>query len=74
MEALINSTNVMKGEAHGTQQPGHINLIGEGVSTTQRSNSLVQSINQHFLIDSRFTELISASSGIEGQKHLIPTL
>ena len=45
-EALINSTNVMKGEAHGTQQPGHINLIGEGVSTAQRSNSLVQSINQ----------------------------
>jgi hypothetical protein len=43
-EALINSTNVMKGEAHGTQQPRHINLIGEGVSTAQRSNSLVQSI------------------------------
>ena len=37
-EALINSTNVMKGEAHGTQQPRHINLIGEGVSTAQRSN------------------------------------
>lgn len=48
-EALINSTNVMKGEAHGTQQPRHINLIGEGVSTAQRSNSLVQSINQRFL-------------------------
>ncbi len=47
-EALINSTNVMKGEAHGTQQPRHINLIGEGVSTAQRSNSLVQSINQRF--------------------------
>jgi len=40
---------VMKGEAHGTQQPRHINLIGEGVSTAQRSNSLVQSINQRFL-------------------------
>jgi len=40
-EALINSTNVMKGEAHGTQQPRHINLIGEGVSTAQRSNSPV---------------------------------
>ena len=48
-EALINSTNVMKGEAHGAQQPRHINLIGEGVSTAQRSNSLVQSINQRFL-------------------------
>ncbi|MGZ0019110.1 hypothetical protein [Nitrosomonas sp. wSCUT-2] len=47
-EALINSTNVMKGEAHGTQQPRHINLIGEGVSTAQRNNSLVQSINQRF--------------------------
>ncbi|WMJ08195.1 hypothetical protein [Nitrosomonas sp. sh817] len=40
-EALINSTNVMKGEAHGTQQPGHINLIGEGVGAAQRSDSLV---------------------------------
>jgi len=39
----------MKGETHGTQQPRHINLIGEGVSTAQRSNSLVQSINQRFL-------------------------
>ncbi|MCG7755689.1 MAG: hypothetical protein LZF63_03405, partial [Nitrosomonas sp.] len=38
----------MKCEAHGTQQPRHINLIGEGVSTAQRSNSLVQSINQRF--------------------------
>jgi hypothetical protein len=38
----------MKGEAHGTQQPRHINLIGEGVSAAQRSNSLVQSINQRF--------------------------
>ncbi len=47
-EALINSTNVMKGEAHGTQQPRPINLIGEVVSTAQRSNSLVQSINQRF--------------------------
>ena len=47
-EALINSTNEMKCEAHGTQQPRHINLIGEGVSTAQQSNSLVQSINQRF--------------------------
>ena len=48
-EALINSTSEMKCEAHGTQQPRHINLIDEGVSTAQRSNSLVQSINQRFL-------------------------
>ena len=47
-EVLINSTNEMKCETHGTQQPRHINLIGEGVSTAQRSNSLVQSINQRF--------------------------
>ena len=32
-EALINSTNEMKCKAHGTQQPRHINLIGEAVST-----------------------------------------
>jgi hypothetical protein len=43
----------MKGEAHGTQQPRHINLIGEGVSTAQRSSSLVQSINQLFLDQGR---------------------
>jgi hypothetical protein len=47
-EALINSANEMKHEAHGTQQPRHINMIGEGVSTAQRSDSLVQSINQRF--------------------------
>ncbi len=39
----------MKHEAHGTQQPRHINMIGEGASTAQRSDSLVQSINQRFL-------------------------
>ena len=48
-EALINSTKEMKCEAHGTQQPRHINLIGEGASTAQRSNSLAQSIDQRFL-------------------------
>lgn len=47
-ETLINSANEMKHEAHGTQQPRHINMIGEGVSTAQRSDSLVQLINQHF--------------------------
>ncbi|UJP07027.1 MAG: hypothetical protein LZF84_08190 [Nitrosomonas sp.] len=39
----------MKHEAHGTQQPRPINLIGEGVSAAQRSDLLVQSINQRFL-------------------------
>ncbi|OQW43112.1 MAG: hypothetical protein A4S08_10475 [Proteobacteria bacterium SG_bin4] len=48
-ETLINSANEMKHEAHGTQQPRHINKIGEGASTAQRSDSLVSSINQHFL-------------------------
>jgi len=60
-EALINSTNVMKGEAHGTQQPRPINLIGEGVSTAQRNNSLVQSINQHFLKKPMTVEETSAA-------------
>ena len=41
-------TNEMKREAHGTQQPRHINAIGEGASTAQRSDLLVQSINQRF--------------------------
>ncbi|MGZ0018348.1 hypothetical protein [Nitrosomonas sp. wSCUT-2] len=40
-ETLINSANEMKHEAHGTQQPTRINKIGEGASTTQRSDSLV---------------------------------
>jgi hypothetical protein len=48
-EMLINSTSVTKGESHGTQQPRHINQIDEEVSTVRRSDSLVQSINQHFL-------------------------
>ncbi|WP_156796959.1 hypothetical protein [Nitrosomonas sp. Is79A3] len=47
-EMLINSTNVMKREAHGTQQLRHINQIGEEASTAQRSDSLVQAINQCF--------------------------
>jgi len=40
-ETLINSANEMKHEAHGTQQPRHINKIDEGASTAQRSDSLV---------------------------------
>ena len=48
-EALINSTNEMKGEAHGTQPPRHIDPIGKEVSTAQRSNSLVHLINQRFI-------------------------
>ncbi|WP_256207765.1 hypothetical protein [Nitrosomonas sp. Nm166] len=37
-ETLINSANVMKREAHGTQQPRHINQIDEEASTAQRSD------------------------------------
>ena len=60
-ETLINSANEMKHEAHGTQQPRHINMIGEGASTAQRSDSLVQSINQRFpnlalILSNRLTE------------------
>ena len=47
-ETLINSANEMKHEARGTQQLRHINMIDDGVSTAQRSASLVQLINQHF--------------------------
>ncbi len=48
-ETLINSANERKRETHGTKQPRHINKIGEGASTAQRSDSLVQPINQRFL-------------------------
>ena len=47
-EALINSGSGMKHEAHGSQQPRHINKIGEGASTAQRRDSLVQPVNQRF--------------------------
>ena len=47
-ETLINSTNEMRHEAHGTQQSRHINKIGEDARTAQRSDSLVQLINQRF--------------------------
>ena len=47
-DTSIHSANEMKHEAHGTQQPRHIDKIGEGASTAQRSDSLVQPINQRF--------------------------
>ncbi|MER2512790.1 MAG: hypothetical protein ABTQ25_10340 [Nitrosomonas ureae] len=47
-ETLISSANEMKHEAPGAQQLRHINKIGEGVSTAQRGDSLVQPINQCF--------------------------
>ncbi|WP_177186307.1 hypothetical protein [Nitrosomonas sp. Nm166] len=50
----------MKREAHGTQQPRHINQIDEEASTAQRSDSLVQSINQRFLRKM----MVNISSGI----------
>ncbi|MBK7364277.1 MAG: hypothetical protein IPI97_04510 [Nitrosomonas sp.] len=48
-ETLVNSVSEMKHQAHGTQQPRHIDKIDEGASTAQRSDSLIQSINQRFL-------------------------
>ena len=39
-EMLSNSANERKHEAHGTQQPRHINKIGKDASTAQRSDSL----------------------------------
>lgn len=47
-EALINSTNEMKCEVHGTQRPGPINKIGAEMSYP-RSDSLARPINQCFL-------------------------
>jgi len=47
-ETLIDSVDEMKYETPGTQQLGHIDKIGESVSTVQRSGSLVQPINQRF--------------------------
>ncbi|WP_090720559.1 hypothetical protein [Nitrosomonas sp. Nm166] len=38
----------MKREAHGTQHRDISNQIDEEASTAQRSDSPVQSINQHF--------------------------
>ncbi|MBY0499179.1 MAG: hypothetical protein K2P74_06170 [Nitrosomonas sp.] len=43
----------MKHEMPGTQQLRHIDKIGEGVSTAQRSDSLVQPINQRFPVISK---------------------
>ena len=59
MEMLINSTNEMKHEAHGTQQPGHINKIGEDAGAAQRSDSLMQLINQRF----------PSNTGMEGNRY-----
>ena len=56
-ETLNNSTNEMKHEAHGTQQSRYINKIGEDARTAQRSDSLVQSINQRSPKEKRKTSL-----------------
>ncbi|WP_090720250.1 lytic murein transglycosylase [Nitrosomonas sp. Nm166] len=50
----------MKREAHGTQQPRHINQIDEEANTAQQSDSPVQSINQRFL---KFSLLYRLSCG-----------
>ena len=47
----------MKHEAHGTQQSRYINKIGEDARTAQRSDSLVQSINQRSPKEKRKTSL-----------------
>ncbi|SEF59216.1 septal ring lytic transglycosylase RlpA family protein [Nitrosomonas ureae] len=48
MQHSINRKQV-RGKVPGTQQLRHINKIGKGASTVQRSDSLVQPINQRFL-------------------------
>ncbi|MBS0485179.1 MAG: hypothetical protein JSS06_08185 [Proteobacteria bacterium] len=39
----------MKHDAHGTQQPGHVNEIDKEANAAQPSDSLAWSINQHLL-------------------------
>lgn len=46
--ALINSPSWMTGKADGAQEARHIEMISELLSTTQRSQSLAQSINPRF--------------------------
>lgn len=45
-ETLINSTNGMKNEAHGTQQPLNFDMVDDGASAAQRGDSLVQSVDR----------------------------
>ncbi|MDV6346951.1 hypothetical protein R2083_05400 [Nitrosomonas sp. Is35] len=45
-EKLINSTNGMKHEAHGTQQPLNFDMVDDGTSAAQRGDSLVQSVDR----------------------------
>jgi len=47
-EILINCLYGIKREKYGAQKPGHINRIVVATNTTQRSNSPVWAINQHF--------------------------
>lgn len=47
-EMLINSADEMMRNAQGTKQPRLINATGEGASIAQRSDSLVQRIDQRF--------------------------
>ena len=51
----------MKSEAHGTQQPRHINLIGEGVSTAPRLPSCGAATRKMAAINSDATPLFSAA-------------
>ncbi|MER0204207.1 MAG: hypothetical protein DU480_10200 [Nitrosomonas sp.] len=43
-ETLINSVNERKHEAHGTQQPRHINMIGEDMRAPR--NEVIRSCSQ----------------------------
>jgi hypothetical protein len=58
-ELQINPANEMKHEAPGTQQLKHIDAIDEGANTAQRSDSLVQPINQRFPNGARHSLTIS---------------
>jgi len=46
----------MKHETPGTQQLRHINTIDEGVSTAQRSDSLVHAANYQRFLNFVFTD------------------
>jgi hypothetical protein len=43
------AAGLKSGITHGAKQPRPIHTLGEAVSAEQRSDSLVQSINRHFL-------------------------
>ncbi len=48
METLKKAASGMQRKAHGAQRPRHINEIGEGGSTAQRSDAPAQQFIQRF--------------------------